>query len=279
METRFSEYINLENINVVNQELTPFQAVFFFVMVLVTYIWFYAIFVRWSGMKSKAQMQEENLYAKPDLYKDIASVLSYKDEVRNKLKPGKTSNKKQFEMLIGDIHTTPWNENIKNMWTLVNQNHKFKGIYDTKLKCWWGEDTVSNDAVVLICLNEQPSLNIMEDVISTFFERNVTFPEKRFKIFCVLIDNEIINVNISNSNNKIELIKEKTLLDSLVDFSNYRLDIKHRVNNRIIPSFNRSIEDVYTESLVKADIYSPEIPVEKGFVDQIKSGEDASCVV
>ncbi|MEK8018959.1 MAG: hypothetical protein VSS75_018975, partial [Candidatus Parabeggiatoa sp.] len=153
-------------------------------------------------------------------------------------------------VLEGSKETLIWHEQALDLIMLSSKSYFFDrddGWHDQQ-KCWIGRQKKTGDTVVLACWTEPPT----ESQLQTLFDYagSQTKPAKNSQLEMIVAIRQGANVKTREINGvPVKFENEAQLLDNLVDFSDYRTDIKDKVEKtRLTDSERLTIKDIYVPS-------------------------------
>jgi len=153
-------------------------------------------------------------------------------------------------VLEGSKETLIWHEQALDLIMLSSKSYFFDrddGWHDQQ-KCWIGRQKKTGDTVVLACWTEPPT----ESQLQTLFDYagSQTKPAKNSQLEMIVAIRQGAHVETREINGvQVKFENEAHLLDNLVDFSDYRTDIKDKVEKtRLTDSERLTIKDIYVPS-------------------------------
>ncbi len=153
-------------------------------------------------------------------------------------------------VLEGSKETLIWHEQALDLIMLSSKSYFFDrddGWHDQQ-KCWIGRQKKTGDTVVLACWTEPPT----ESQLQTLFDYagSQTKPAKNSQLEMIVAIRQGANVKTREINGvPVKFENEAHLLDNLVDFSDYRTDIKDKVEKTLLTDSERlTIKDIYVPS-------------------------------
>jgi len=137
-----------------------------------------------------------------------------------------------------------WHENARQLITLIWRTHVFDGEnWHPKPSIWIGRNTKTFDVVALLCTREQPPYAELEQFVEYVLNLNLLIPG-HLEFFVAIQGNTHVET-IAVRGYSVALLSEHFLLDKLVDFTDYFIEIERRVTKDLLPDSDRTISDIY----------------------------------
>jgi len=207
---------------------------------------------KWEGLTSVNQHQMDNIHEYPVLYiegfKELIRIIRRKPPIKVYEHKNYTT---YFSALSQPFHKLTWRDQARELIMLKFPEinfHSEEGWHESKL-CWVGKNIKTNAIVGLLCIREEPSAKERQVFINYIEKCNSKFTDQSIELFIAIQDgNEQKNLNVDN----YEIIQEteSTLLNDLVNFKDYFIEIKKRVEFECLPDSDLTLKDVYVESMI-----------------------------
>jgi len=154
-------------------------------------------------------------------------------------------------VLEGSKDTLIWHEQALDLIMLGSKSYSFDrddGWHDQQ-KCWIGRQKKTGDTVVLGCWTEPPIEQQLQTLVD--YARRQTKPAKNNQLEMIVAIRQGANVETRKINGvQVKFENEAHLLDNLVDFSDYRTDIKDKVEKTPLTDSELTINDIYVPSAI-----------------------------
>jgi hypothetical protein len=234
------------------KELSPFETMVFTFLIFGMGVWFYKVFGNWEGLKSKAQYDQEQTGIRPNVIGDIKLVLTLDKERRKLLTPYLRSSDTAESLLDGAKDNRAWHEQARQLWLLHRRQYVFDDDYDSTYKCWWGREKNTGAQVCLGCYQSMPPRTDIE-ALDSYMQQHVQTRDAILPREIILaIKNDVFLPTEEQRNGyTLQRTNQQTLLDNLVDFSDYFTDIIDRVERATLPDSELTLQNTYTPSNYK----------------------------
>jgi len=115
--------------------------------------------------------------------------------------------------------------------------------------CWVGENKKTKGIVILNCITEAPEKKNIRRFINyvNILLKKYNHDKEDVELF-IAVKPKFESKEIEVEGFTIKIESENTLLDGLVDFSEYLIDIKYRVEKEKLPDSNLCLKDIYVPS-------------------------------
>jgi hypothetical protein len=227
-----------------NLDITPYKennqwinlAVFFGATAFL-YFLINNLYAGWDGLKSTRQVDKEETKSKIRLYDDFWFYRKYRDE----LEIYKLTEKDKREVFSPiDEDTRPFYIKAATLLKLYDQQ------YDIDIEKDWHREhqafisryASNNGQIGVLCLNELPT----DDMISKYIKQ---FHAEQFEKHIVIIEGKGKRRTIEQEGITIDIRYENELLDSLINFSDYKKFIYKIFNEKKLPNSNLVLADTY----------------------------------
>jgi hypothetical protein len=227
--------------------LTPIETLvftFLFGSLIYAYI---QIFKHWNGQKSLAQHEQEQNRENANVLRDIALLLSFKREIREKLVPY-IEDAEQSDSVLEKPESLAWHVRARQLWLLHNRSYLFDDDkYDPSRKCWLGEEKNTGALVLLACHHEAPSDDTLSELVK--YARRIVNKQGQTEIeLIVALKNTDSEREEKHPDYSLKYTSEAVLLQDLVDFSDYFADIRYRVERAKLVDSDLTLQKTYTPS-------------------------------
>ena len=144
-----------------------------------------------------------------------------------------------------------WRENARELVELRWQYYYFDADdgWHARQNCWIGEDVKTGVPVALMCVHEKPSLEQLRGFIE-YVETIADAQMADTELLVAVRTNCAVGVQ-SILDRQIRFETEASLLEDLVDFTDYIADIRKRVEVVPLPDSDLKPRDIYVESQVE----------------------------
>lgn len=216
----------------------------------------HANWINFKGAISLQQFNREKRYEPSGISKEgIGEIM----RILNKQPPLEVYEPLDSNKLPGALEeptdSLAWNIQARDLFILRSPSYYFNmDEWHDRECCWVGENRKSGGMVFLFCTINEPK----QEEISRFSEYSKELAHKSGKsksdielIAAVKNGNNTRNIEIDGMVCKVET--EESLLDGLIDFSDYYWDIKNRVEKEHLSDSTLTLKDVYTPSYVRID--------------------------
>ncbi len=161
-----------------------------------------------------------------------------------------TDTSKLINTLQSPKDTLSWHFQARELIMLKSNSYHFdlNNWHDQKF-CWVGENKKTKDIVFLMCVSKSPTLTEFQnytEYVQTYLIKNDKLDQN--VILLCAIKEDYPNENIELNGFTIDIHCEKTLLDDLIDFTEYIDDVKYRVEKEKLPDSSFCLADIYTIS-------------------------------
>jgi hypothetical protein len=207
----------------------------------------------WAGRKSVDHFRQEQNSERLSFFEEGWNEF-YRRFVKGSKPPLEdyVERSQQLQQLdLSNSRSLSWEERAKELICLSSSSYSFndKSAWHDLERCWVGENHDLDTLVVLYPLNkkidqeEMQGFNLYAEKISIQRKRNLG------ELILAFRDDEMSNGLSPNANMVFET--ENTLLENLVDFTDYRNEIRRRVSASCLPDVTDiplRVEDVYVDS-------------------------------
>jgi hypothetical protein len=147
-----------------------------------------------------------------------------------------------------------WHAQAKELYTLRKRSLRFdpeQGWQDDR-RCWIGEDLLSNSIIALLCVDEYPTDASLAEF--TAFGKKIA-AEKPIEYHIAVKNLNSANPPTNRIVDGVEIHCETrdSLLDGLVDFSDYFNNVKERVERSRLPDSEPPIRSIYVPSRIESE--------------------------
>lgn len=224
--------------------------------ILIVGIVFFAIwllhrtFIQWDGPISVRQHSMSRMHDSSTIINDgiveVLRILHNKPAHDVYLPDEPTGIQLELET---PSYTRTWRDDARELVELRCQQYVFDpdNGWHEKQSCWLGSDMKTNYNVALMCCQKTPS----ETEISQFIDYVCALPSVsadniEFIVAARTAEPEVASVAGLN----IRIEGEESLLNGLVDFTDYIVDIRRRVEKESLPDSELTVEKVYVPSRI-----------------------------
>ncbi|MGF6793092.1 NACHT domain-containing protein [Paraburkholderia sp. 35.1] len=144
--------------------------------------------------------------------------------------------------------TLSWAENARELVELRWRDYLFPldGWHDMQ-SAWFGSNKKTGAQVGLLCVHTAPT-DARLTQFSEYVERLFSSEVRNIELLVATQDNSTTGIK-RVGNTEFRLENETSLLDELVDFSDYFREIERRATKETLPDSNLTIQDVYVPPL------------------------------
>ncbi|MDM8566049.1 hypothetical protein QUF74_10395 [Candidatus Halobeggiatoa sp. HSG11] len=228
------------------KETTPLEYVFFVLLFIFFVFIVKHIYDNWPGAMSVKQYKRTQRQESGSLIVDgmvEAGRIVKRLPTPEIYNPDDTSG--TDSVLEGSLDTLIWHEQALDLIMLGSKSYDFdknEGWHDQQ-NCWIGRQKKTGNTVILGCWTESPT----EEQLQTLVDYAHHMAKSQLEII-VAIRHEIDVETREINNIKIKFENEAHLLDNLVDFDDYRTDIKYKVEKTPLTDSELTINDIYVPS-------------------------------
>jgi hypothetical protein len=220
------------------------------VLILFALIVINRTFQSWNGLVSVAQKEREQIHETQvwvvDGWYETLRIVCRKKPLAI-YEPIDYS--RSFPILEPPKETLAWHENAKELVTLRWRTHNFdpQSGWHPQASAWIGFNTKTSTPAAILCLRELPTTDEVSqyyDYVKTLFDANLY----RADLF-IAVQNGSGSHETTIGRNEIIIVTQSALLDDLVDFTDYFIEIERRVTVDCLPDSDLTISDVYVRPL------------------------------
>ncbi|MCP4547055.1 MAG: hypothetical protein GY835_11370 [bacterium] len=145
--------------------------------------------------------------------------------------------------------TRAWRDDARELLELKCQQYSFdatEGWHD-KAGCWIGCDLKTGSTVALRCSQERPDESQLGQYVE-YVQALQTRSTNNIELFLALRDGRASTESVAGQ--QIRVVTEESLLNDLVDFTDYIMDIRKRVERDSLPDSELTISDIYSPSFL-----------------------------
>jgi membrane protein implicated in regulation of membrane protease activity len=221
-----------------------------FALIVIYFIWL--AFREWHGPISERQHRQSRFYESPNLVVEGVEELG---RIIARRPPPKIYVKPEFGPHHTALEAAPtanlvWRDHARELVELKFRRYRFDEDEDwhERASCWIGYDTKTQDAVAVHCAHEYPTHEALVEFVE--YANRVAPKEVEVEFFIVTRDESERGAE-TVLDRRLVHETETSLLDDLVDFSDYIADIRKRVERESLPDSDLKIADIYVESSLK----------------------------
>jgi hypothetical protein len=246
-------YVSLFSDQVYEPERTFSDAIIFFTSAACLYLILERFHDKWRGRKSTKQYKsEQNSDYYTFLFEGITELKSrYLEPEKSELRPYQDS-KDDIDLEATDKRLLSWEERSKELIRLSSSSYTFdpKRSWHDRANCWVGENRDNNHLVFIYPAQGEVSSAQIASVEKYAEQIQAKYQKPTGEIIFAFQDDGVRDRSWSGHTNLVQLKTEKELLESLVDFTDYRKEIERRVRLDSLPDvtdINLTIDDVYVD--------------------------------
>ena len=211
------------------------------------------IFRNWDGLRSVYQHEIEQRHQAMSLLKE--GMRELQRIIKREFVPIYESKtyKPNIQISVPSEYVS-WRHRARELvqlrWSYYSFSQESGWLEDAG--CWLGNNINNDDIVLLRCTSDA----LTSEQLKAFVDYSDTLKERRntFRIeLIVAVENESSGPAHSWPGNEISFHTESTLLDGLIDWTDYRNDIRKRMVMRPLPDSKLTITDVFVQPYVDAD--------------------------
>jgi len=207
------------------------------------------IFKNWKGKISIHQYELEKQREATNLISEFKIYFEGKEKLRE-FNP-EIDVKNSFLLKEPEIESIAWHDQVYDLLTLSSSQYKINKSRDwfQKENCFISYYGKQEQPLAIFCSLNTPSIKKTEDFIK-FVKNQIPIDNciKDIKTIVAIKNTLIAKEERTISENVVEFINEKALIDELIDFTNYFSYIKESFEEKeIISGYKYTLNDVYTE--------------------------------
>lgn len=141
-----------------------------------------------------------------------------------------------------------WRDEARELFELRWQQYIFdidQGWHE-RASCWIGRDIKTDGTVALMCCQEEPAHESLRGFV-TYVERLRNTEAGEVEFLLAVRDGPVAK-SYSVADRNIRSETEDSLLRDLVDFTDYVMDLRRRVEREPLPDSDLTLTDIYTPS-------------------------------
>ncbi len=156
---------------------------------------------------------------------------------------------RSFPILESPRETLAWHENARDLIALRWRSHTFNVNKDwhPQASAWIGRNNKTHALAALLCVRDWPDQNELNQF--ALYVADLEASKGRRLELLVAVQNGSGSKTAISDSHEIKITTQNSLLDDLVDFSDYFLEIERRVSVDCLPDLHLTIEDVYVRPL------------------------------
>lgn len=207
-------------------------------------------FVVWNGLTSVRQYRMSRLQdSSTFLHEGLAEILRilHREPPSSVYAPAEPAALQlHIEAPAG---TRAWCDDARELAELKWQQYVFDPDdgWHEKHSCWVGSDIKTKNSVALMCCQESPCQNDLSQLVA-YVCSLPSVSASKIEFIVAARTGEPQTISIDGHTFRIE--SEDSLLEGLVDFTDYVVDIRRRVEKEPLPDSELTILDVYVPSEV-----------------------------
>lgn len=213
-------------------------------------------FSQWNGAISENQAKQEKRQEEVLFISEGVRMLLGKYEEKDLQIHNKTDYSKQTSALEVPSDSLAWRIQAIELLTLRwHGYYRFETENDEnwheKARCWLGINIKQNKTVAVYCLRQEP--NDVEIKAFIDYVRSLGNELTQCELLIITQQGEAEKNYALENNITIQQYTEAWLLDDLVDFEDYFLDLKKRVEFDCLPDSELKLSDTYVPSALKGE--------------------------
>lgn len=141
-----------------------------------------------------------------------------------------------------------WRDEARELFELRWQQYVFdidQGWHE-KASCWIGSDMKTGGTVALMCCQKDPGQESLRNFVA-YVERLRDMEAEEVEFLLAVRDGPVAK-SYKVANRDIQTETEDSLLHDLVDFTDYIMDLRRRVEREPLPDSHLTLTDIYTPS-------------------------------
>ncbi|MEO1387980.1 MAG: hypothetical protein AAFV85_11475 [Cyanobacteria bacterium J06634_6] len=208
---------------------------------------------QWKGRKSFQQYRQEQNSISLDLFTEGSNEIRRRF-IKNgePLYPYTEESKSDVQLQIIPSEMLSWEERAKELVRLSSSSYLFDSqSWHDREGCWIGKNKDSNGLVVVYPTQKPLSFQGVER-LEKYVEKIARIEKTEVSEIIIAFQNSNLKQNsIQEKKITIRTVTEESLLDGLIDFTDYRNEIYRRVALQPLPDvtdIRLTVEDVYVDS-------------------------------
>ncbi|MFZ2725731.1 MAG: hypothetical protein WAX77_05745 [Methylococcaceae bacterium] len=213
-------------------------------------------FSQWNGAISENQAEQQKRHEDVLFISEGIKMLLGKYEEKDLQLHNQTDYSNQPSALEVPSDSLAWRIQAIELLTLRWHNYyRFKTENDEnwheKVHCWLGENIKQNKTTAVLCIRQNPNDAEIKAFIDYVSELNNELTQ--CEMIIIVQQGEAEKIYSLENNIKIQQYSEAWLLDGLVDFEDYFLDLKKRAEFDCLPDSELKLPDIYVPSALKGE--------------------------
>ncbi len=218
-------------------------AVYIFALVTIR-----GFFHRWDGLRSERQYELEQRRETMSLFIEGLKEGTRIVQRGEPLRIHEAGERQLTSQLEGSTSSIAWRDRARELVRVKYSYYAFAAESDwhEQARCWVGHNLNTNDLVLLRCSSESPSETEVRDFIEYAERLRSDYGNARVDLMIAVEDENAAVMNELNGT-AIHFETEATLLNQLVDWTDYRNEIRKRMRVDQLPDSTLTIADVYVQ--------------------------------
>lgn len=213
-------------------------------------------FSQWNGAVSENQAEQQKRQEDVLFISEGIKILLGKYEEKDLQLHNKPDYRKQPSALEVPSDSLAWRIQAIELLTLRwHGYYRFETELDEnwheKARCWLGKNVKQTKTTAVFCCRQEPNGAEIKDF--TDYVRSLGNELKACELLIITQLGEAEKIYALENDIKIQQYSEAWLLDGLVDFEDYFLDLKKRVEFDCLPDSELKLTDTYVPSALKGE--------------------------
>lgn len=204
------------------------------------------LYDRWDGLKSQRQYELEQRHESVPLIREGIGELSRLIQRRQALVIHETNTHQLASQLQNPSYTVAWRDRARELVRLKWTFYTFPadiGWHDNA-GCWVGQNVNTKDLALLWCLHQAPSDEDLRSFVEYSKRMQNDNGKARAELIVAVQNDNVMPIREWNGL-QIQFETETTLLDQLVDWTDYYHDLRKRFGVDRLPDSESTLSDVY----------------------------------
>lgn len=224
-------------------------------------------FVNWNGPISVSHHKMERLHESTNLIFEGALELR---RLIARMPPSevyqRVTDTQRPSILQTPEDSCSWRDHARELVELKWQSYFFDPEHDwhARQNCWIGRDIKAANPVAVLCAHEPPSAEQVGEFLN-YVLRVTHARDSDVEFICAIQTNGSYGVQ-QHFGHPVIFETEESLLDDLVDFTDYVVDVRKRVVTTNLPDSELKLDNIYAESYITS---SPDKAGGRGLEDYL----------
>ena len=232
------------------------ELAFIFLLLILACVIASSLHRQWNGRKSSQQYNSEQKSEPDFLLEGVSEFLRIwrrEASLQEYLEPGLPQLETPLETATDPI-SKAWKDQACELLRLSSSSYVFDLAlhWHDKEGCWVGKDIHSKKLVFLYPVDSQPSNHDIKQCNE--YARNCAKDrDQEIGEIVIALKEEEVKLETKRRYKQIRFETENSLLENLVNFSDYRNYIRKQIEVNLLPESNWTLQDVYVPSQFKRE--------------------------